>query len=68
MYIIELIVKLLKEKKRGASMKVSTPDYEECEHVFLPIDSTEKILACTKCGYLIKAEELKVKTKNPFED
>ena len=67
MYIIELIVKLLKEKEKRASAGINNTDYEKCEHVFLPIDSTEKILACTKCGYLIKAEELKVKTKNPFE-
>ena len=27
-------------------------DYEVCEHVFMPIDSTGEILACTKCGVL----------------
>ncbi len=30
-----------------------------CEHLFMPIDSTGEILACSKCGQLIKRSELK---------
>ena len=26
---------------------------EDCEHVFLPVDSTGEILACSKCGLLL---------------
>lgn len=25
-----------------------------CEHNFMPIDSTQTVLACTKCGFVIK--------------
>ena len=25
-----------------------------CEHNFMPVDSTGKVLACTKCGFVIK--------------
>lgn len=32
---------------------------ENCNHIFMPIDSTGEILACSKCGQLIKREELK---------
>lgn len=36
-------------------------DYDDpnnCEHIFMPIDSTGEILACSKCGTLIKKSEL----------
>ncbi|MEI8128969.1 MAG: hypothetical protein WCG95_05065 [bacterium] len=36
-------------------------DYESCEHLFMPIDSTAEILSCTKCGTLIRRSELKNK-------
>lgn len=32
---------------------------ENCKHIFMPVDSTGEILACTKCGQLIKKSELK---------
>ena len=25
-----------------------------CRHNFMPVDSTGKVLACTKCGFVIK--------------
>ena len=25
-----------------------------CEHNYMPVDSTGEVLACTKCGYVIK--------------
>lgn len=65
MYIIELIVKMI--KGRGKTEPHVVEDIlEKCEHIFLPIDSTKKILACSKCGMVIKAENLNVKPKNPF--
>ncbi len=36
-------------------------EYETCEHIFMPIDSSGKMLACTKCGKLIKKDALKKK-------
>lgn len=35
------------------------PDTKNCEHIFMPIDSTGETLACTKCGELISRSELK---------
>ncbi len=32
---------------------------ETCEHEFLPVDSTGKVLACIKCGYMITLEDKK---------
>ncbi len=40
-------------------------DYEECEHVFMPIDSTNEVLACTKCGILANKKD--VYKNNIFE-
>lgn len=31
---------------------------DNCEHVFMPIDSTGEILACSKCGLIKKKSEL----------
>lgn len=36
-------------------------DYENCEHIFMPVDSTGEVLACTKCGLLKKLNELNFK-------
>ena len=56
MYIFELIQKIRKE---GFSFKKNKKEdlsekYPECEHVFVPVDSTKKVLACVKCGILTK--------------
>lgn len=79
MYLFEAIFKFLTKKLRKDEYDEveNTPliasegefidsanDYENCEHVFMPIDSTGKTLACTKCGQLIKKSEFK--KKNPF--
>ncbi len=55
MYFIEKILKLfLKPKKKKTTY---TPqEIDNCEHLFVPIDSTGEYLACTKCGKLIKKE------------
>lgn len=72
MYIIELLYKLFQKEQRLKQQAVPQKDfvegdvsYELCEHVFLPIDSTKEILACSKCGFIVKASELK-KNKNFF--
>lgn len=69
MYIIELIIKKLTQKKEKPvynpleidRMQSSELDYEECEHTFMPIDSTNETLSCTKCGILKNRNELKNK-------
>lgn len=43
-------------------------EYETCEHIFRPIDSTNTVLACVKCGYLIHCSEDEFKKKNIFEE
>lgn len=68
MYIFELVVNLIKNRKNKA-VKNNTFDnsvYEKCEHIFLPIDSTSETLACTKCGQIVKSDSLEYKPKNPF--
>ncbi len=64
MYIIELIYKLLTNKKNRKTSKLKTQEYEKCEHLFLPLDSTKEYLACTKCGLVIKYEDKKNFFKN----
>ena len=74
MYFIEFIVnKLLKLKKNHDDDQIFTDEpaffdsqYENCEHVFMPIDSTNEVLACTKCGLVVNRDELK--KKNFFQE
>lgn len=60
MYIFELVLNLFNKKKptpQEFDFKTNQNfenSEEKCEHIFLPIDSTKKILACTKCGYIHK--------------
>jgi hypothetical protein len=65
MYFIEYIVKKFTQKKekpiRNPLSENEIQDYETCEHVFMPVDSTGEILSCTKCGTLVKRRELKNK-------
>ena len=68
MYIIELFFKIKNDIKAGKfKRKKQQPakiEAETCNHFFVPIDSTKKILACSKCGeiYKLKKDEI-----NPFE-
>lgn len=65
MYLIELIVKKFfnreEKQKNNPPNNISSEDYENCEHIFMPVDSTNEILACTKCGFLVKKKDLKNK-------
>ena len=72
MYIIEFLYKKFKKHKTDTISMAAIENSEDindlpekCEHVFLPIDSTKSVLACSKCGYIIKNQEKKVK-KNFF--
>ncbi len=65
-FLYKIIVDFIQKKHKHEEEQVEA---ETCEHVFLPIDSTKKILACSKCGMLIKAENLKPKTvENVFDN
>lgn len=65
MYFIELIIKKFTQKKEkpmyNPLAKGEMQDYEACEHTFMPVDSTNETLSCTKCGLLAKKNELKNK-------
>jgi len=66
MYIIELFYKLIEDYK-SAKYKKKVPEVEKpekCSHLFVPIDSTGKILACSKCGEIYKLKENEI---NPFK-
>ena len=67
MYIIELLIKLKNDIKMGKFKKSpinQVEDVEICDHFFVPIDSTGRVLACSKCGELYKLKKGEV---NPFE-
>lgn len=74
MYIIEKIVKLystyFKKSKTLPNYSYFQEDELEdvvtCKHNFMPIDSTGKILACSKCGYVVTEKRLK-KNHNFFK-
>ncbi len=65
MYFIEFIIKKIKKRNEKPVYNLNpndeNQDYERCEHLFMPIDSTAEILSCTKCGTLIRRSELKNK-------
>lgn len=65
MYLIELIIKKLTKKQEidsfdPISYSIDSED-ESCDHIFMPIDSTNEILSCTKCGILVNRSKLKNK-------
>lgn len=66
MYIIELFLKIKDDFKNGRFKKKTKnlPEVEKCSHLFVPIDSTGKILACSNCGLVYKLKENEV---NPFK-
>lgn len=75
MYIIELIIKYLKPKKYKAKytydpLEQDSTALEEnsdnCEHLFLPLDSSNENFACKYCGLIVPKEKLK--NKNIFEN
>ena len=60
MYFIELIIKKFFKRKRGEIFNFpennfeTTENSDDCEHIFMPVDSSGEVLACTKCGLVIK--------------
>lgn len=66
MYFIEFIVnKFLKKKKQEHTFNPldekssEEEDYDNCEHIFMPIDSSGEILSCSKCGFVVNRKDLK---------
>lgn len=71
MYIIEILYKFIKNRGKKISSESAQDsdeiDYEDtCKHVFLPIDSTGETLACSKCGFIVKKDDIKFMPRNPF--
>ena len=65
MYIFEVFIKWL-NKRQTKERNLEKPSFKEvdealtCEHNFMPIDSTGLILACTKCGFVIKSQDKQI--------
>lgn len=59
MYILEVFVKWL-NKRQTKEIIPEKPDFSNvdealtCEHKFMPVDSTGEVLACIKCGFVVK--------------
>ena len=66
MYIFEILYKSVINIAKKKDKKEESPKEPECDHVFLPIDSTKKILACSKCGMLMKAKDMQIKPPANF--
>ncbi len=61
MYIFELISTII-DKIKNPEKKIDTDfsdEYKNCDHTFLPVDSTKKVFACIKCGLVKKAKDMK---------
>ena len=43
----------------GEEITEPIDDALNCKHNFMPIDSTGEVLACTKCGFVIKQRKQK---------
>ena len=41
----------------GESVKTPVDEALTCEHNFMPVDSTGLVLACTKCGFVVKQRD-----------
>lgn len=82
MYFIELLVKYFQKDRvenlieKFENEKAINPldetfatdedESENCEHTFMPIDSTGEIFACSKCGLVINKCEYE--KRNFFND
>ena len=75
MYIFELIIQYIKGKKYKSTRTFNplendtdslVENSENCEHLFLPLDSSNENFACKHCGLIVKREMLK--NKNIFEN
>ena len=56
MYIIEVLLKKIIQKNPRHSLRKEEPVYKKCNHIFLPIDSSERRFVCSKCGQYAELE------------
>ncbi|MBO8430555.1 hypothetical protein IAC76_04140 [Spirochaetes bacterium] len=75
MYLFELLVKYLKkdrvleildehDKQNAINPLEEIPELDDsrnCEHIFMPVDSSGAILACSKCGLVVNKKDLRYK-------
>lgn len=69
MYIFELLCSYINKKyvkkvtynPLDALEDNNNTDDNDCEHVFLPIDSSGEVLACSKCGLVVNKKDMKKK-------
>lgn len=61
MYILECILRYIFPKKLNSEYDYDPlkqdsldDDDENCEHEFMPVDSTGETLACIKCGFIVQ--------------
>lgn len=67
MYILELLFNAFKSKKyikNAFNPAENNPDGlilspQDCEHLFLPLDSSNEMFACKYCGLVVEKEKLK---------
>lgn len=61
MYIFELIYTIINKIKNPEKKNAEdfSDVYPNCEHTFVPVDSTKKVLACIKCGVIKKAKDIR---------
>ena len=43
----------------GEPIKEEIDEALTCKHNFMPVDSTGQVLACTKCGFVVKRRDNK---------
>ena len=72
MYIFELIANAFRSKNRNCntynplnSTDELIEDSDNCEHLFMPLDSSNTMFACKNCGLVVSKEDLK--NKNIFK-
>ena len=75
MYLFELLVKYLKkdrvleildehDKQNAINPLEEIPELDDsrnCEHIFMPVDSSGETLACSKCGLVVNKKDLRYK-------
>ena len=72
MYLFELIVRWIFPNKKYEPKRKFDPFAQDdidlpqdCEHIFLPLDSSEEVFTCSKCGFVVNKSDLK--DKNIFK-
>ncbi len=64
MYIFELIAQAFKNKKQPKDEfnplePQQDEEYEKCNHLFMPLDSSGEYFACKYCGLVVPKNKLR---------